>query len=104
MNNLPLSIQFQSECYNRYLIEYPDLAQDFALSYFEQYAVLAEKYQKLQAQNKLLKSSLKKAHLDNQPSLPKLIGTSLINQKMIRRQISLSKRLMIKTQSSDRKS
>ena len=79
MNSLPLSIQFQSECYKRYLIENPDLAQEFAIAYFEQYAVLADKYQKSQAQNKLLKSSLKKAHRDNPPSLPKFIG-NIINK------------------------
>jgi len=74
MNNLPLSLQFQSECQRRYLIENPDLAQDFAIAYFEEHAILAHKYQQLAAQNKLLKSALKKAHRDNPPSLPKFIG------------------------------
>ncbi len=81
MNSLPLSVQFKSECYKRYFVENPDDAQELAIAYFEQFTVLADKYKQLEAQNKLLKSALKKAHQANPPSLPKFIDPILDNSE-----------------------
>ena len=74
MESLPLGLQFKSECYKRYLINNPDLVQEFAIAYFEQYLVLEEKYRKLADQNRMLKSVLMKVHRD---SLPQFIQNIL---------------------------
>lgn len=83
MKSLSISIQFKSECYKRYLAANPDQAQAFAVAYFEQFTVLSHKYQKLEAQNKQLKSSLAQAHRDHPPSLPGFIEATIKQNEIL---------------------
>lgn len=73
MEPTSLIIQFKSECYKRYLIANPKRIKASAIHYFEQFTILANKYQILEAQNKQLKSALAQAHLANPSSLPTFI-------------------------------
>lgn len=73
MKSLSLAVQFESECVKRYLADNPDEAQEHAVSYFEQFSALANNYQKLRDQNRMLKSILMKVHRDNSNALPAFV-------------------------------
>ena len=73
MKPCPLTVQFESECLRRYLVDNPDDAQDQAIAYFEQFTTLAHRYRELSDQNRMLKSILMKVHRDSSNALPEFV-------------------------------
>ena len=70
MSELPLSLQLDIERLKRHLQEHPDQAAELAVSYFEDFSMLAIEYKKLEAAHQLLQSqSIAK------PSLPHFLRT-----------------------------
>ena len=56
MESLPLDLQFYSERFKRYLIDHPDQAIEYALTYFEDYLAVLHQYKKLEAQHQELQA------------------------------------------------
>ena len=83
MESLPLDLQFYSERFKRYIQDNPEQANEYAVTYFEDYlAVLHQhkkletQHQELQARHDQLQQELIKLHFRKSPDLPSFLSRS----------------------------
>lgn len=74
MESLPFQYQFESERFQRYLDNHPELAAEYAISYFEDYLAVLHQYQKLQARHDQLENELIQLRSQKFPSLPSFLS------------------------------
>ena len=80
MESLPLDLQFYFEATKRFIINHPEEAAEYTLTYFEDYLFVLHKHKQLEARHRnlqvrhdQLQSELINLHFRKSPSLPSFL-------------------------------
>ena len=75
MESLPIEYKFESERFQRYIIDHPQQAHEYAVSHFEDYLAVLHEYRLLKTRHDQLQNELIKLRFRKSPSLPSFLSS-----------------------------